>query len=272
LINNRNSDYEQNKTETKATQWFREYRANNPITLLQALLGFDDFLASAGNDKYDFFDFEHIRKHNAFKLFEVYITENNPKNLQEIITHHLASDGLKAEWRYLFIQSPAAIEFCKYGYITYRESNENWIIELLKGEKRTKNNTQEFLMYLLQAHLQKNYNIWMGPWDYHFYIDISMRDGQYYIVNRGEEGDLFLKLWNKDGLIILCELHNRQAHGNSHTIKKLKDFGWEWTDGMYKLGGKNQIFKLTGNASFDLDNLIAGLKKRLKNGFDIKLS
>lgn len=268
---NRNSDYEQSKSETTAARWFREYKVNNPVSLLQALLGFDDFLSPVGNDKYDFFDFESIRKHIAYELFEGYVAEANPKNLQAVIDYHLNNDDLKADWRYLFIQHPDAIEFCRQGYMIYRESEAHWKIELLKGEKRTKNSTHEFLIYLLQAHLQKSHNISLVPWDYHYYLDISMQNGQYYIVNHGEEGDLFLKLWNKDGLMILCELHNRRAHGNSQMIRKLKDFGWEYYEGKYGLNGKHQICKLTGNALLDRENLVMGFKKLLKKGLAIDL-
>ena len=70
--------------------------------------------------------------------------------------------------------------------------------------------------------------------------------------------------------MILCELGSN-VHGNSRAVKSLTQFGWEYKENAYVLGGKKQLVKLTGNASLDHENLISGFNKLLKKGFGIKL-
>jgi len=267
---NMNSGYQLNKTETTAVHWFREYKFNNPVKLLVALLGFDDYLKDAGNDKYDFFDFEYIRKQEVWQLFDAFVTETSPKNIQGIIDHHLNNEPLKSDWRYLFIQYPAAIEYCRNGYIIWRESAEHWIIELLRSEKRTKNNTEELFLFLLRVHFEEQHQIQIKPYEYRHYLDINLGPDGYCVAPKDTTGELYLKMWNKDGIMVIYQL-GANVHGNSRAVKALKDFGWELKDGMYELSPKHQLIRLTGNASVDLDNLIISLKKILKKGFGIKL-
>lgn len=272
LINNRNSTYQPNNAEPQAARWFRQYRNNNRIKLCQALLGFGDFLLPLSSGRYSFFDFDHNRRHEAHQRFEAFVEEYQPKSIQAVIDDHLANEELKNNWRYLFIQHPWLIKFCANGYICYRETGKHWIIELLQGEKRTKNKTRELLLELLRSHLHDNHNINLKPWDHNFYIDIVLADDGRYAIDNDEPGELYIRFWNNEGSEICYELHKQDdTHGNARSVKMLQDFGWEKDGGIYRLPGQYYLAKLNGDASADADQVVKGFKKLLKQGFGIQL-
>jgi hypothetical protein len=89
---NMNSDYQQNRTETQAARWLREYRYNHPTNLSRVLLGFADYAKPESNDRYQLFDFEYARKHEAFQKFEAYVNDYQPKSMQAVIDSQLANE------------------------------------------------------------------------------------------------------------------------------------------------------------------------------------
>lgn len=270
LLQNRDSAYQQNNDISTAEQWFREYRTKNPPMLLRALLGFDDCAKPMGNDRYAFFDFEYLKKHKAFGLFEEFVATEKPKNLLAVIETHLHNEELKKDWCYLFIRYPVIFSYCERGYFTWYASEEHWRIELLRNEKRTKNSTEELYLFLLRVYLEEEFEIQLKPYDHVHYLDISYVNNAYAIAEKNTDSDLYLRMWNKQGSMIIYELGSN-VHGNSRAVKALGGFGWQPKGSLYELSPRHQLVKLTGNASLDLENLISGLKNLLKKGFNIKL-
>ena len=267
---NMDSDYQKNRTEPQAARWFREYRHNHPATLSRSLLGFGDYAKSESHDRYQLFHFDTARTHDVFQKFASFVDEHQPKTLQQVIDYHLNNEELKNDWRYLFVKYPIIYQYAEKGFFTWHETENSWQIELLHNEKRTKNAAEDMLLFLLRKHLEE-LKVHVKTWNFSHYIDINFGENGYQFAPLGAKGELYLRLWNKNGTMILCELGSN-VHGNNRAVKNLAGLGWEYKDNAYVLGGKKQLTKLSGNATLDLENLMSGLKKLLKKGLGIKLS
>lgn len=271
LLTNLNSSYNFNNEISQAKKWFKEFQVRDRILLVQALLCFGDCTKYVSGNKFNLFDFEYIKTHETFKYFEQYIEENKPNNLQEIIDVFLKDEKLKNDYRYLFINYPYAIDYCKEGNFEWKEETNGKLIYLLGSYQRTKRQGKEFYIFILQNFLQLKTGLQFYS-DYDcLYIRISFLDDKYIIVDRYSDCALELKIWNKEGLSFehgLAALQN----GNARSIKSLLDYNWIKNEsGEYERFGRSKICTISENCEENISNLKESVLKLFKNGLDIKL-
>ena len=264
LMENTNSDYKFQNEVSVARKWFKEFQVKDKNLLVRALLCFDDCAKHISGSKYNLFDFEYIRNHNAFKLFEEYVEQNSPKNLSEIIDKQLANEKLKTDSMYLFIKYPEVIEYCKEGNFQWIEELDGVLIHLLESDKRTTNKAREAITFILYNILKEKINLYI---DYEgLWINIEYVDGSYLVTKN--RSDLQIQIWNDEGKVLHHQIEPL-ANGNTKAVKLLEDFKWEKHDGNYYRFGNSKLLKLSNNFEENILNAVEGIKKLFKNGLNI---
>jgi hypothetical protein len=270
---NMHSNYQKNNDISKAIKWFKETSINNKNLLARTLLCFDDYTVEVGRNKYNFSDFEGIRNTNAFKLYEEYVFQNNPKSLTEIIEEKLKSEELTNSYRYFFVKYTEVIEYCKAGNFNWFDDTEDNLIYLLESEKNTKNVAVELYTYLMKIILKKEIGLDFIIDNDGIYINIGFEDNQYY-VSSFDDALVQLNIWNNNGVCLSHSLNpevpNKRTR-NYHGLKLLEDYKWIYIENSYYRFGKSEMFKFEDNVKTNLENSISHLKSLLKNGFKMKL-
>ena len=89
LQSNIDSDFKPNQEVSLAVKWFREFKEKDKILLVRALLCFGDCVKYISGNKYNLFDFEYMRNHEAFQKFEEYVALKSPRSLLDIVNKHI---------------------------------------------------------------------------------------------------------------------------------------------------------------------------------------
>ncbi|MDB5152301.1 MAG: hypothetical protein JWR54_1052 [Mucilaginibacter sp.] len=270
LTSNMDSDFRMGHGESRAQRWFREYQAKDRVTLVRALLCFADCTKPAGSDKYQLFDFDFIRRHQAYELFENYININNPPDIQAIINDRLTDETFKPDWRYLFVKYPEVIAYCEQGLFLWHEVAGVNSIALLKAGKRSLYGVQDIYLLLLSLTIKIMY-------DYRPYVDqdmlhlpIGISNGQYFIPKNKKEAQSWLHVWNNENNVIEYDLA-ATAHGNNSAIKRLKEFGWVNTgNNKYIFKDTKRLIKLSDHAAGNIEKLTSRFNELMRFGLAIK--
>jgi hypothetical protein len=264
LKENIDSDFKPNHEASLAVKWFREYREKDKVLLVRALLCFGDCVKHISGNKYNLFDFEYMRNHEAFQKFEEYVELKSPKSLLDIVHKHINSEKLKNNYRYLFIKYPETIEYCKNG--NFQSKFDDKLIYLLESEKHNTYVAKELYTYIISNMLLKRFNVKAITDSENLYIRIGYNENGYYITDTKNEQSFILWLWNKNGEHIEHCLENvNSIHGNSIEIKSLSDYKWEISsDGHYERFGRARLLQLEENYEENLTNTTDALLKVLK--------
>jgi hypothetical protein len=265
FTDNINSDYTPNTDISKAVKWFNEYRLKNPSLLIRALFCFGDFSKYVIGDKYNFLDFDYIRQHEVFSKFEVFVSENAPANLNEIIKTKLEEDELKYSYTYLFIKYPVLIEYCKNGNFTWEQNGA--LIYLLEDYVKSKNKSVELYSYLLSSLLSKEFNFKPYVDRDTLFLYIRLNEGHYEIVNDYNVTDLQIEIW--------FEGHNLKyqlaavRNGNAKAVKNLTNFNWEKSEGVFLRLGNDTLYESCENYEDNISGMYNSVIDLLKHGLGI---
>ncbi len=271
LVLNLNSNYKKKSDISKALKWFKETSINNRNLLARTLLCFDDYSVEVGRNKYNFFDFDEFRNSTAFKLYEDYVLQNNPKSLADVIEEKLKSEDLVKSYRYLFIKYPEVIEYCKAGNFNWFDDTEDNLIYLLESLNNTKNVSVELYTYLIKIIFKKEFDLDIYINNEGLFIYIGFQDNEYYISSYND-ALVQLHVWNNGIGLSHClndEVPNKRSR-NYQGLKLLEDYKWIFTEDAYYRFGKSELFKFESNVMTNLENSLNSLKSILKNGFKIK--
>ncbi|KQN35795.1 hypothetical protein ASE92_06520 [Pedobacter sp. Leaf41] len=266
---NLNSEFTLSKSINNAQKWFKEYQLINQGLLTRTLLCFDDYPKNVNGNKYNFLDFDYIRKHRAFQLFEEHIVNNKPKGLQQVIDHFLTDQDLKADYRFLFIKYPEVITYCKKGNFQYLENGK--LIYLLEADKNTIYKARELYAFILQHHFQIQFGYQLYLDNKFLYINIGYRNNEYFIAKNREESLICLKFWNQDGTHFQYSLFT-DLNGNHKAVKRLKEHQWEkMSNGEFLRLHQTTLVKFGDNYEVNELKLAKAVVKVLKDGLSIKL-
>lgn len=269
LTVNLNSDFKLNGETTLAQKWFKEFKVKNPNLLVRVLLCFDDCTRHINGDRYNLLDFDYMRGHEAFKLFEKYIEEKSPKNINDIISKHLTLKNIKNDYCYLFIKYPELIEYCKEGNFIWHDDGK--IIYLLEAEKATKNKSKEAYTFILAKYFKDLVNI--QPYtDYEgIYLNIKYVDDKYQLVADRDDTDLQIEIWNNEGTSIDYRMLPI-ANGNTKAVKLLTEYKWEKNgEGYFVRLNNSKLISLGEDFDENILNLNEAISKLFKNGLGIKI-
>lgn len=271
LVNNFNSTYTSNTDVSQAVKWFNEFKVRDKNLLVRVMLCFADCSKHINGPKYNLLDFDYIRNHEAFKLYEDYIEKNSPKSLNEILSKYLLDEKLKEHYEYLFIKYPEVIDYCMEGNFHWFEEFNEQLIYLLETDRSTKNKSVELYTYLLSLYLKEKLKFHIYA-DYEcLYLNIKFENDAYHLINNHREADMQLEIWNEEGKSINYQLVS-YTNGNSKTIKNLGDYKWDKNEeGNYIRLGDSKLIKLGLNYDDNVSNLTSEVTKILKNGLGIKL-
>ncbi|MDP3146522.1 MAG: HNH endonuclease family protein [Bacteroidota bacterium] len=271
MMDNINSNYSPKSDVSKGIKWFNEYKVKNKNLLVRVLLCFDDCAKHVSGQKYSLFDFEYLRSHNAFNLYEEFIEKKSPKNLSEIINKNLSNEKLKTEYRYLFIKYPAVIEYCKDGNFQWIEEYEGKLIYLLEADARTKNKSRELMTFILHDILKKFIEVELYI-DYEcFCINIGYSDNSYFLTNYNS-ADLQIQIWNEEGDALYHQIEPL-VNGNTSAVKFLEEYKWEKNvDKLYNRFGDPKLVSFSDDYDANISNSMDAIFKLLKNGLGIKLN
>jgi len=252
---------------SKGARWFKQYRIIDQNLLARTFLCFGDTSRNVNNSKYNFRDFEYIKKEDEYLLFEEYIQKHSPLTLQEIIEVKLLEEDLRHSWRYPFIKFPDIMNYCSEG--NFLRENDDRVITLLKSIKRGKENFRPLYNVIIQKYLSEVFqvNIWSDSDT--LYLDIDYQAGEYKVVSTGNEEYFSLGIWEDAGESIKVQLHSK-VNGNHAASKRLPDLGWEKINSKTFTRREGEtLCKLSDNVYYNIATIESKIKKLLKVGFGI---
>jgi hypothetical protein len=266
-----NSGFKLHEETSVAARWFREYRQKDPALVVRAMLGFGDCAAHVNRSRYNLFDFEYIRSHEAYSRFEEYVERHKPSTLKSVVDSHLSKKELRNQYMILFIKYPEIIQYCKDGNFDYDEETDGRIIYLLEAEKRTTNKSRELYSFILQSHFHNCYRVQLYC-DYEsLYIAIIYKDGKYSITDNYREAHFNLAIWNHEGYSIdhsLIPLIN----GNAAPVQNLINFRWQKNaEGYFERFGRARLMPLGDDFEQNAIDAIQAVTMLLKNGLGIRM-
>jgi len=271
LTENMDADYSENEVISQAEQWFNHYRVKDPVLLVRALLCFDDCAKYVGGNKYNLSDFGYMHAHQAFAEFEKYVALYNPPSLLTIIETCLSAEDLKTSYRYLFVRYPELLQYCRDGNFLWFDNHDGRLIYLLSAQKKTEHKSKELYCYLVESYLSHKFKVRLYSNTYGVYIKIGFANGSYYLTDKEQDRALELWLMNDNGVRVNY-LVKPFVNGNARGVQELYERQWQKNaEGKFERFGKPELVKLGADNEKNADNLIAGLRSVLKNGFGIKV-
>jgi|GEM_PF-84857 len=242
-----------------SNKWFHEIRKANEALLARALMCFGriDFHVgwASGGEKWNLFQWERIVGTEAYKRYLSYIKINNPRNLQEVISHHVTNNNELREdpYRFAFVSRPEIVDYCLEG--NYGRLNRGLKIILMQGSRAGIYNSCELYTYLLGKSLNKQMNIMTFCYNDRLQIALEEEDKSIHLTNHKTNG-IFLELWN-DGNGQLCyEINTNGIHKNTRIIQSLYESGWDYNDQRNLIYLKRPIyFKLEEDVESNIINI-----------------
>ena len=205
----------------------------------------------------------------VFRKFEEYISEKEPKNLNDIIKDFSNRAAIKKDWRYFFIKFPSVIEYCKEGNFLWEE--DGGLIYLLESEKNTLYKAKEIYTQVFQEYFEDNYKLPTFSTNEYLYLRIDFNDNEYYVTEDYNATKFELQIWS-NGENALEHCLAIFINGNSKAAKLLEELKWQKNnEGTFERFGNPKLTTLGKDYEENLSNSVEAIIKLLKNGLGIKL-
>lgn len=258
-----------------ALKWFSEYQTKDRNLLVRALLSFSDCTKPVGNKRYQLYDFDHIRNHEAFQLFSDYIEEYSIKSLAEVVKRRLKLQSIRNSWRYMFVKNEELLDYCEGGIIEWDEPSDGKLTYVLKSQKNTTYSAVECFSYLLVNRLRNEFNIKSEINNDGIWLYLRLNDDKTsYEFTDYKNYELQLFIFNTEGNFIEHTLFlNSKINGNNYCIKNLVDnYSWFREEkGFYIRKNNAKLYSFGDDFAENEEGIYQSVLKLLKNGFGIKL-
>lgn len=252
-----------------AFNWFNKYQIEDKILLARAIMCFGtidyEIGWTSGGGKWNLYQWHKIIESEAYFKFAEYIETYKPNNLEEIIEFQLknCSELRQDSYRFVFVSRPEIMMYCK-------EGNFGWIndgkkIILLEASRASLYCSCDLYDFCLNRYLKRKYGINSYCGSDRLKITLIENNGILKLSNINWQQDVLFEIWNNGNGQLCYEINTRNLHGNSKTIRILRENGWDYNESG-RLYFVEQPYLL--ELSDDIESNIIEMEKR----FDILVS
>lgn len=217
---------------SKARRWFKQFKIEDRVLLIRAIMCFGRIDVNIGwtsnMEKWNFYQWDKIEKRTAYQKFENYIEDNNPLTLQDLIDDQMKNnlELRKDSYRYALVSRPHILKYCKEGNIGWADNGKRFI--LLEFSRATKYQSCDFYCFCIKKYLKSKYNVDSYCGSDRLKIALRENENHFSITSLDWSAIAFLEIWNDDKGNLCYELNTRNIHGNSKTLRYLKENGWDY--------------------------------------------